>query len=112
MVYVNGSKPIICPHCFMRVTDKMPVDEVINDLPCPECGVIMFPLQHCDGCGNPEPTGLVVCPYCAHTKCEDCDMGNDVECPNCPDEDEDFDVKRGILDHRHGYFNHGRGAQC
>lgn len=44
----------------------------------------------CEACGNPEPDVVMYCAFCDSTKCEDCDMGNDVECPACPEaEDED-----------------------
>ena len=37
----------------------------------------------CNGCGNPEPERLKVCPRCENEKCSTCDMGDDVECPSC-----------------------------
>lgn len=57
----------------------------------------------CPGCGSsladreerarqsPEdnlPTGLLDCPHCGAKKCAMCDMGDDVECVSCGDEDD------------------------
>lgn len=42
-----------------------------------------MPLIECEACGNPEPSNLKDCPYCGSSKCEVCDMGDDVECPAC-----------------------------
>lgn len=54
--------------------------------------------RECDGCGstlaererrskaNGGLTGLRKCPHCGADKCLMCDMGDDVECGNCPDE--------------------------
>ena len=39
----------------------------------------------CEACGNPDPNELKECPHCGSTKCDACDMGDDVECPACPD---------------------------
>ena len=49
--------------------------------------------DECQGCGatakdrkenKPDaPQGLEDCPFCGHTKCCMCDMGDDVECPSC-----------------------------
>lgn len=49
----------------------------------------------CDGCGETAPKKVKQCPRCGASKCSHCDMGDDVECPNClpdpvldePDED-------------------------
>ena len=51
----------------------------------------------CDGCGSTArdrlknksiaPPGLGECPYCGNSKCCLCDMGDDVECPNCDNRD-------------------------
>ncbi len=53
--------------------------------------------DECIGCGATaverrknkptEPQGLSECPACGAAKCCMCDMGDDVECGNCPDED-------------------------
>ncbi len=46
----------------------------------------------CDGCGSTETdrinagcedTGLKECRYCGASKCEMCDMGDDVDCMTC-----------------------------
>ncbi|EOH1034833.1 hypothetical protein ACLMYS_003806 [Salmonella enterica] len=37
----------------------------------------------CEGCGNEHPTYTKNCPHCGGCKCDACDMGDDVECPNC-----------------------------
>jgi len=38
----------------------------------------------CECCGNlVEEEELRECPHCGSTKCEQCDMGDDVECANC-----------------------------
>ena len=43
--------------------------------------------QVCMGCGSTDYKGeLRYCPHCGTSKCSHCDMGDDVECPNCPDE--------------------------
>lgn len=39
--------------------------------------------EPCPACGNPKPKYLKECPRCASTKCDRCDMGDDVECPSC-----------------------------
>jgi hypothetical protein len=47
-----------------------------------------FKAEACQGCGNIEPERLSECPQCGGQKCDDCDIGDDVECPNCTgDED-------------------------
>lgn len=40
-------------------------------------------------------TGMYVneCPFCATDKCNRCDMGDDVECANCIEEEESDDKK-------------------
>lgn len=53
--------------------------------------------EDCQGCGATaadrsknapgRPQGLSNCPHCATDKCAMCDMGDDVECGNCPAED-------------------------
>lgn len=52
---------------------------------------IAMPLSECNACGNPEPNTLKECPYCGSSKCDACDMGDDVECPACEDLHEDCD---------------------
>lgn len=42
--------------------------------------------ERCDACGNTNPAYLKECPRCHGSKCDVCDMGDDVECPGC-----DFD---------------------
>ncbi len=57
--------------------------------------------DECDGCGSTPserarlaagspsddvPLGLSSCPHCGACKCAMCDLGDDVECGNCPDE--------------------------
>lgn len=61
-----------------------------DDDECPGCGS-----SHSDrqerakrgDVGDEIPTGLTQCPFCDSWKCCMCDMGDDVECGNCPDED-------------------------
>lgn len=51
--------------------------------------------EACGGCGaTPEDRanpgnylGLLICQFCDSDKCCMCDMGDDVECGNCPDDD-------------------------
>jgi transcription elongation factor Elf1 len=43
--------------------------------------------QECPSCGNETPQQLKACPQCGSLKCENCDMGDDVECPSCPDDE-------------------------
>lgn len=53
--------------------------------------------DECNGCGATaaerrankpdEPQGLSECPHCGTDKCTMCDIGDDVACGNCPDED-------------------------
>lgn len=60
--------------------------------------------EECQGCGssfedrqkrrdeNPEddiPTGLSECIYCGTDKCCMCDMGDDVNCGSCPNDDDE-----------------------
>jgi hypothetical protein len=45
-----------------------------------------FKAEACQGCGNVEPERLSQCPYCGGQKCNQCDMGDDVECGSCGDE--------------------------
>ena len=33
------------------------------------------------------PTDLQRCPYCGSDKCAMCNMGDDVNCPSCPDDE-------------------------
>jgi hypothetical protein len=41
----------------------------------------------CNACGSDDYEGeLRECPWCHGTKCEQCDMGDDVECGMCPDD--------------------------
>ena len=50
------------------------------------------PKQECIGCGSTEYHGaLKYCPQCGSSKCANCDMGDDVECPSCPTDDDDCD---------------------
>ncbi len=52
--------------------------------------------ETCEGCGatasdrqnnKPDsPQELSECPHCGSQKCCMCDMGDDVECGNCPDD--------------------------
>lgn len=48
-------------------------------------------LEPCTGCGNSNPLYLGECPHCGSQKCDCCDMGDDVECGNCPDDEIDPD---------------------
>lgn len=42
----------------------------------------------CNACGATDYEGeLRECPYCGSTKCSVCDMGDNCECPACPEED-------------------------
>ena len=53
--------------------------------------------DECDGCGSTaaerrsnrpdDPGGLTACPHCGAMKCCMCDMGDDVGCGSCHDED-------------------------
>jgi hypothetical protein len=44
----------------------------------------------CNACGSSDYDGdLRECPHCGSTKCSRCDMGDDVECAACPDEETD-----------------------
>ncbi|MGE4843356.1 MULTISPECIES: hypothetical protein [Buttiauxella] len=43
-------------------------------------------IKTCEGCGNEEPERIETCPHCGADKCDLCDMGDNVECGNCPDE--------------------------
>lgn len=50
------------------------------------------PKEICGACGNEDPEKLMECMYCPSTKCEVCDMGNNVECAACTDhEDEELE---------------------
>ena len=40
-------------------------------------------MKECNGCGNPEPEYIKLCPRCENEKCNMCDMGDDVECGSC-----------------------------
>lgn len=40
-------------------------------------------LHECDACGFTHADLLAICPYCGGTKCEQCDMGDDVPCAAC-----------------------------
>lgn len=43
----------------------------------------------CDSCGGTDYEGeLKTCPYCEGTKCSQCDMGDDVECGMCPNDED------------------------
>jgi len=55
-----------------------------TDEECPSCGA-----DYGDRKRNKpdDPQGLEECPHCGNLKCCMCDMGDDVECPSC-DEDE------------------------
>ncbi|TDX11930.1 hypothetical protein EDF88_4528 [Buttiauxella sp. BIGb0552] len=44
-------------------------------------------LKECNGCGNEAPDELYECPHCGAEKCNMCDMGDNVACNNCPEED-------------------------
>lgn len=45
----------------------------------------------CQGCGYTEYEGkLKECPFCGGQKCSACDIGDDVECMQCENED-DYD---------------------
>jgi len=44
------------------------------------------PPEECNSCGNQFPTRISICPHCGNTKCNLCDMGDDVECPGCLDD--------------------------
>ena len=55
-----------------------------TDDECPSCGATDVDRKR----NKPdEPQGLSECPQCGAEKCCMCDMGDDVECGNCPDED-------------------------
>lgn len=41
------------------------------------------PPEECNGCGNKHPKRIKICLNCGNTKCDSCDMGDDVECPSC-----------------------------
>lgn len=57
-----------------------------SDLICCGCGATADERQRL----RPDmPQGLSVCPYCDAEKCAVCDMGDDVECGNCPDDADD-----------------------
>lgn len=44
----------------------------------------------CPACGSDTYEGdLMDCPFCDEQKCEDCDMGDDVRCAGCENEEED-----------------------
>ena len=43
----------------------------------------------CPACGNDSPKYLKECPQCGTMKCDQCDMGDDVECPACESEESD-----------------------
>jgi len=51
---------------------------------CPSCGATAR-----DRLSNKpnEPQGLETCPHCMAEKCCMCDMGDDVECQSCSEED-------------------------
>lgn len=45
-------------------------------------------LPECPGCGSTDYDGeLFECPYCGIEKCSCCDMGNNVGCLACGDND-------------------------
>lgn len=46
--------------------------------------------KECNSCGADDYQGeLKECPRCGSTKCEQCDMGDDVECGACDMEHEE-----------------------
>jgi len=45
--------------------------------------------KECKGCGNEKPEYVSECPECGTDKCNRCDAGDDVECGNCPTDDEE-----------------------
>jgi hypothetical protein len=55
-----------------------------TDDECPGCGATAEDRK--DNKPN-EPQGLATCPSCGAEKCCMCDMGDDVECVSCPEED-------------------------
>ena len=45
--------------------------------------------EECNGCGADDYEGaLKECPFCLETKCEYCDMGDDVFCISCEGEED------------------------
>jgi len=51
---------------------------------CPSCGATAADRRDNKSGG---PQGLWECQRCGEEKCCMCDMGDDVECPSCTDED-------------------------
>ena len=51
---------------------------------CPSCGATARDRKQNKPC---EPQGLDTCPHCSAEKCCMCDMGDDVECISCGDEE-------------------------
>lgn len=45
--------------------------------------------RECGCCGTEQPVNEIRgCPRCGADKCNRCDMGDDVECGNCPSEED------------------------
>lgn len=43
----------------------------------------------CEGCGDYHYKAKITeCPHCGSEKCPTCDMGDDTNCGNCPNEDD------------------------
>ena len=54
-----------------------------TDDECRGCGAGPYDRRH----NKPsDPQGLSSCPHCGSDKCCMCDLGDDVECGNCPNE--------------------------
>lgn len=58
-----------------------------NDGVCGGCGSTLADREKFAAGADDVPLSIGACPYCNTDKCCMCDMGDDVNCGNCPDED-------------------------
>ena len=77
-------KKLYCPECLNYL---MGGSGEMNDCGCgwtqPEDKV------ECGGCGDYHYSSQITqCNTCYTDKCPTCDMGDDTDCANCPDEDD------------------------
>ncbi len=64
----------------------MPVKKAKPKVKIKQPKVPTAPNRECLGCGmlGVSEKDLRTCPRCSSDKCPNCDMGDDVECANCP----------------------------
>lgn len=71
-------------YCGYRIRLTMAGRELAESLK----GAPVPPKPECPACGNTSYEGaLLQCPHCDGLKCSCCDMGDDVGCPACDNED-------------------------